>query len=105
GLGMQAEARAFGFGAKTGIEIDEASGRIPDPDWKKAFAEANYETEEARRDFGTWHPGDQVNFAVGQGDVAVTPLQLADAYAAFANAGTLWKPHIGLQTKDPSGNV
>jgi len=41
-----------------------------------------------------WNPGDNMNTAVGQGDVLVTPLQLADAYAAFANGGTLWQPHL-----------
>jgi len=41
-----------------------------------------------------WNPGDNMNTAVGQGDVLVTPLQLADAYAAFANGGTLWQPRL-----------
>jgi penicillin-binding protein 2 len=105
GLGMQAEARMYGFGAKTGIEIAETDGRVPDPEWKKAFAEANYKDKAQRDDFGSWYPGDQVNFAVGQGGLAVTPLQLADAYGAFLNNGTLWKPHIGLNTTDPGGKV
>ncbi len=94
GLGIQMEARALGFGAPTGIELDETDGRVPDPAWKYAYAHANYKTEKEKHDNSQWYPGDDILSAVGQGDVVVTPLQLANAYAAFANGGTLWKPHI-----------
>jgi penicillin-binding protein 2 len=100
GLGIQQVAREFGFGEPTGIELDESRGRIPDPDWKKAFADAAYKTEAEKADYGSWHPGDNVNLAVGQGDVLVTPLQLANAYATFANGGTLWTPHVGMSIND-----
>jgi penicillin-binding protein 2 len=100
GLGIQQVAREFGFGEPTGIELDESTGRVPDPDWKRAFADEAYDTEAERQDFGSWHPGDNVNFAVGQGDVLVTPLQLANAYAAFANGGTLWTPQVGMAVND-----
>jgi penicillin-binding protein 2 len=103
GLGMQDEARNLGFDAKTGIEIDETTGRIPDPDWKKEFADANYQTAKERNDYGRWYPGDEVHLAVGQGDVLVTPLQLATAYAAFANGGALVTPHVGMTVKDAQG--
>lgn len=101
GLGMQQVAREFGFGAKTGVELDEATGRIPDPAWRRAFADANYKTATERADYGSWRPGDEVHLAVGQGDVLVTPLQLADAYAAFANGGTVWEPHLAKDVVDP----
>ncbi len=94
GLGLQAQATELGFGAATGYELDEAEGRVATPEWKKAFAEANYETEEERGANGTWYPYDDIFPAVGQGDLVVTPLQLANAYATFANNGTLWQPHI-----------
>ncbi len=52
-----------------------------------------------------WSVGDNVNLAVGQGDVQVTPLQLAVAYSALANGGTIVRPHIGLDVQNPAGTV
>ena len=105
GLGLEAEARSLGFDKKTGIEIDEVPGRIPDPTWKQNFANAYYKTAALRRDNGRWYPGDDVHLAVGQGDVLVTPLQLANAYAAFANGGTLLTPHLGMTIRDAKGHL
>jgi penicillin-binding protein 2 len=105
GLGMQQEASDLGFEKKTGIELDEATGRIPDPDWKRDFANSYYKTADEKRDNGTWYPGDEVSLAVGQKDVLVTPLQLATAYATFANGGTLVTPHVGMTVKDARGAV
>jgi penicillin-binding protein 2 len=105
GLGIQTQARDFGLGSKTGIEISEQPGRVPDPTWKQGFANILYKDPQQRHDNGTWYPGDQVNEAVGQGDVLVTPLQLADAYATFANGGTDWVPHLGMTIKDAHGKV
>jgi penicillin-binding protein 2 len=105
GLGLEETARSLGFDKKTGIEIDEAAGRIPDPTWKQDFANAYYKTAAEKQDNGRWYPGDDVHLAVGQGDVLVTPLQLANAYAAFANGGTLQTPHVGMTIKDAKGHV
>jgi penicillin-binding protein 2 len=105
GLGLQQTAREFGFGAPTGIELDESRGTIPDPDWKKATADRIWPTEEQKKENGQWYPADDIYTAVGQGGVAVTPLQLADAYAAFANGGTLWQPHVEHQVTDDQGKV
>jgi penicillin-binding protein 2 len=104
GLGVQQVAREFGFGSPTGFELSEASGRIPDPMWKHNFATAYYKSKTDQLANSVWYPGDNVHLAVGQGDVLVTPLQLADAYAAFANGGTVWTPHIGLRVVDPSAH-
>jgi penicillin-binding protein 2 len=52
-----------------------------------------------------WSIGDNESLAVGQGDVQVTPLQLAVAYAALANGGTVVRPHIGLDVQNPDGTV
>ncbi len=101
GLGIQREARRLGFGSPTGIELDESAGRVPDPAWKLAYAHANYKTRKEQDDNSTWYPADSIFTAVGQGDVVVTPLQLADAYAAFANGGTLWQPHIEDRVVNP----
>ena len=76
-------ARGFGLGATTGITgVAEVPGLIPDPTWKLQSQDE------------TWLPGDTVNMAIGQGYVQVTPLQLADMYAAIANGGTLYRPEI-----------
>ena len=52
-----------------------------------------------------WTSGDNVNTAVGQGDVQLTPLQLAVVYAALANGGKIVTPHLGMQIESPSGSV
>lgn len=76
-------ARAFGLGAPTGIDLPgEAAGLVPDGAWK----------QQARGE--AWYPGDGINLAIGQGDLLVTPLQIATVYAAIANGGTLYRPHV-----------
>jgi penicillin-binding protein 2 len=100
GLGLQTTAAEMGFGASTGIELDEEKGTIPDPDWKQELANAIHPTEELRRENGAWYPADDILMAIGQGGMSVTPLQLANAYAAFANGGTLWQPRIQLDVRD-----
>ena len=100
--GLQAVARELGFGADTGIPLaNEASGRVPDAASRKKLHDANPKA------FPTsgWFTGDNVNTAIGQGDVAVTPLQLANAYAAFANGGTLWQPMIAARVLTQAGQV
>lgn len=73
----------FGFGRTTESDlIGEASGFIPSPEWK----------QEVRGE--QWYPGDTYNMSIGQGDILITPLQLAMAVSAIANEGTLWEPHI-----------
>ena len=102
GLGLQTEARDLGFGSVTGIELSEGTGRVPDPTWKKKFANILYSDQKLKDANSIWYPGDEVSLAVGQKDVVVTPLQLADAYACFANDGTLLTPHIGMRIEDPA---
>ena len=87
-------ARGFGMGQPTGLpELFEVAGVVPDPDWKM----------EAVGDF--WARGDAVNFAIGQGYFLATPLQLANAYAALANGGTLYQPHLTLDIVKLDGTV
>jgi cell division protein FtsI/penicillin-binding protein 2 len=75
--------RAFGFGAATGIDLaGEAAGAV--------------------RPLAEWYPVDVGTIAFGQG-IAVTPLQLAMAYATIANGGTLYRPYVVAATRDADG--
>lgn len=100
GNALQETARSLGFGKVSGIALpNEATGRIPDAAWK---AKAHAENPSAFP-YADWLPGDNIHAAVGQGDVAVTPLQLANAYATFANGGTLRQPEIASQVLSATG--
>lgn len=89
GNAIQHTARTYGFGELTGVglESDQAKGRIPDHEFRVVRNKDNAEGQ-------IWRRGDNMSLAVGQGDVLVTPLQLANAYAAFANGGTLYQPRV-----------
>lgn len=85
---LQAFARSVGLGADTGIDLPgEVPGRVPDAAWKKAYNEFYPEMQ-------PWLGGDTVNMAIGQGDLLVTPLQLASVYASLGNGGKVMKPHV-----------
>jgi penicillin-binding protein 2 len=100
--GLQNVARQYGFGSQTGIPLpNEAVGRVPD---KALRAQEHAQNPKAFPE-GGWFTGDNVNTAIGQGEVAVTPLQLANAYAAFANGGTLWEPRVALKLTDQAGQL
>jgi penicillin-binding protein 2 len=86
--------RMLGFGERTGVDLPgEARGIMPDPAWKLA----TFDEE--------WTIGNTYHEAIGQGYVAVTPIQLLNAYAAVANGGTLYTPHLLKQVVDTKGNV
>jgi penicillin-binding protein 2 len=96
GYAVQQVARQFGFGQTTGIPLTEShQSRVPDATWKAKFAKTLYpKGSQALAENSAWNPGDDIELAVGQGDLVATPLQLANAYAAFANGGTLYQPQI-----------
>jgi penicillin-binding protein 2 len=97
--GIQRVAHSFGFGSATGVGLpNEARGRVPDLSFKLAFNK-----DSADPSAKIWLPGDAANLAVGQGDLVVTPLQLASAYAAFANGGILYQPRIATRVLENSG--
>ena len=101
GYSIQETAREFGFGARTGIGLaGEESGRIPDQDFKEEYNESNPDIVE-REQNSAWLPGDSANLAVGQGDLLVTPLQLANAYAMIANGGTQYTPRLAAAILEP----
>jgi penicillin-binding protein 2 len=97
-LDMQRWAQRLGLGHKTGLDIaGEAAGVVPTPAWLRRTFTAPW----AR----TWYEGSSVNLSIGQGDLAVTPLQLAVAYSALANGGKVVRPHVGDAVVDDSGRV
>jgi penicillin-binding protein 2 len=118
-------AKQFGYGRATGIDLPgEAAGRIADRHWKLAYWKAmkGYycrldRSGKAKTAFlrlfshefclegYQYRAGDAVNFAIGQGDTMVTPLQLARAYAAISNGGTLYEPRVGRAIVSPAGKV
>jgi penicillin-binding protein 2 len=99
---IQDWAHAYGLGQKPGIDLPAASaGLIPTPAWRNRVYRSHKNPYIDR----PWNQGDNVNLAVGQGDVMVTPLQLARAYAALANGGTLVRPHVGGRIVDVNGKT
>ncbi len=86
--------KLFGFGPPLGIDLPgEIGGLIPNPAWKKAVKHED------------WYTGDTYNVSIGQGDVIITPLQLATAIAAVANGGTLWRPKVVSKITDFNNNT
>ncbi len=93
---FQRYERLAGFGNPTGIDLPyELGGRVPDEKW---CLEAQEETENTQYPLCEqgWLPGYTVNMAIGQGDLIVTPLQMAVTYAAIANGGTVWEPRVAM---------
>ena len=87
-------ARAFGLGELTGVDLPgESPGIVPDAQWK----EQNWGE--------TWYVGDTYSFGIGQGYLAVTPLQLVNAIAAIANGGELLRPRLVKEIQDDHGNA
>ncbi len=92
---IQDMARELGFGSQTGVQLPfEKSGRIPYADTKEELFNANPEAYNPYNEPTQWFTGDNINTGIGQGFVSVTPLQLANAYATFANGGTRFAPNI-----------
>jgi penicillin-binding protein 2 len=91
----------FGFGSLTGIDLaGETAGRVPTEAGERELAKALGTPEEAY-----WSVGDWVNLAIGQGDLLVSPIQLAVAYSAVENGGTLVTPHVASEVQNQNGSV
>ena len=117
-------AQAFGLGQRTGVDLpSERRGTIADREYKQRLWEqtrdnrckgaVNPELSSQRRranrefceDGNRFRGGDATNFAIGQGDTLVTPLQLATVYAAVANGGKVLEPHVARALVSSSGAV
>jgi penicillin-binding protein 2 len=106
---LQDWAARFGFGNRTGIDIvGEDTGLLPTPDWKTAFYKQNFSDQrkpsyDANWLFdSSWNAADEINLSIGQGNLNVTPLQLAVGYAAIANGGTVVTPHVVSAIQAPN---
>lgn len=96
--GMQDTMRKWGLGSTTGVDLpSEAQGRVPDADWKWQYYSAYSDSDRQ------WKGGDNTNLAIGQGDLLVTPLQMACIYMGLANNGVQWTPHILKNVHSHSG--
>ncbi len=94
GDAMQNAAKALGMGRKTGIGLaGERAGRIPDPATRLALHNDN----PTAFPNGGWRTGDNINLSIGQGELVVTPLQLAQAYATFSKAGHGFVPRVASE--------
>ena len=89
---LSATSHQLGFWRADGIDLDGEIGVVPTRDWYK---------DHKRR----YSPGFVVNNAIGQGDVAITPLQLATSYAALINGGTLFKPQLVKKIRNEMGDI
>jgi len=84
----------FGFGNKSGIDLPaEAAGLVPSPEWKEKAKGEN------------WYIGDTYHLGIGQGDLLVTPMQMAKAVSTIANGGKLLTPQIVRDVTDSTGAV
>jgi penicillin-binding protein 2 len=96
---IQKWARRLGLGHPTGIDIPgEAGGLVPTPEWRNHLFRKGLTDR-------PWTPGDNINLAVGQGDLEADPLQMAVAYSAIANGGYVVTPHVGMRVEDARGSV
>ena len=96
---IQKWARKLGIGRPTGIDLPgEVAGLVPSPAWRNRLFRKHLTDR-------PWTPGDNINFAVGQGDLQADPVQMAVAYSAIANGGKVVTPHIGMRVEDSDGRV
>ncbi len=117
---IQNMAKQLGIGHTTGIDLpSEIEGTVPDREWRekmnKLELQCEHRTHRATCDYVAevrpWSVGDNMQMAVGQGDVLTSPLQMAVAYSTLANSfmnggnGVVVRPHLGLEIDEASGGL
>jgi penicillin-binding protein 2 len=106
GQPIQRWARKFGFGRTSGTDLTpQASGLVPTIGWlhtNPVFSRRNDPNWQIDQ---LWKPGNSLNLAIGQGDLTVTPLQMARFYAAIANGGKLVTPHVLMDVENPNKTI
>lgn len=99
---IQATARRFGLGSATGIQLPyERTGAVPD----RAYFDLLAAQGVFLRDGSQWFPGDTINLSIGQGELLVTPTQLANVYATLANGGFLHQINVASRIEHTDGEV
>ena len=104
---LQKWAGRLGVGRKTGVDLPgESPGLLPSPEWRNRLFKL-YQKHPKKYWLWNrqWSIGDNVNLAVGQGDLQADPLQMAVAYAALANGGRVLRPRLGLRVEDAAGRA
>jgi penicillin-binding protein 2 len=105
GQPIQRWARRFGFGKTSGTDLGtESPGLVPTIGYKHQRFTRHTDPTNWRVD-RLWKPGDSIQLAIGQGDLLVTPLQMARFYAAIANGGRLVTPHVLMDVENPNGTI
>jgi penicillin-binding protein 2 len=96
---LQRWAHQLGIGRPTGLDLPvNTNGLLPTRQWRdQLFKEGGTERP--------WSAGDNIQLATGQGDLQTNPLQMAVAYAALGNGGTVVTPHVGMEIEDAAGRV
>jgi penicillin-binding protein 2 len=113
GGALQQWAHRFGLGQATHVDLGaEADGTVPSPAWRAGRWKLEQQCRRKQHvsncfiaDNRPWSIGDSASLAVGQGDFLATPLQMAVAYAAIENGGTIVRPHIGLAITSNDGRI
>jgi penicillin-binding protein 2 len=97
---LQRWAAKLGIGQESGLDIPgETEGLVPSKKWREELVAEGLAEERP------WSAGDNIQLATGQGDLQTNPLQMAIAYAALGNGGTLVTPHVGMEVEDAAGRV
>jgi penicillin-binding protein 2 len=99
---IQKVAADYGMGVNPGIDLpDAASGQVDSPQLRKQ----QHAEDPTEFPYDTYYAGDNVEMAFGQAETLVSPLQIADAYATFANGGTRYAPEMANEIVSRTGKV